>query len=211
VSKVIKTITIWLKFTLQRALGGIQKMTFTDEELVEHCLGGDKNSYAQLVERHKRMVFNVAYRILGNTEDAEDAAQEVFLRAYLALPRFRKKSKFSTWLYSIVSNVCITKKKKKDKYANFIEASMQSDSQMENASDNPEGILEKREFADRVQQLVASLPARYSIIITLRYFREFSYDEIAETLGLPIGTVKVRLFRAKEMLKKLAVKHNLKP
>jgi len=179
--------------------------------LVEHCLGGDKNSYAQLVERHKRMVFNVAYRILGNREDAEDAAQEAFLRAYLALPRFRKKSKFSTWLYSIVSNVCITKKRKRDKYANFIEASTKSEFQTENSSNNPGDILEEREFADRVQQLVASLPAKYSVVITLRYFREFSYDEIAETLGLPVGTVKAHLFRAKRMLKELAVKHNLKP
>lgn len=185
-------------------------MKLTDEELVEHCLGGDKGAYAKLVERHKRMVFNVAYRILGSMEDAEDAAQEAFLRAYLALPRFRKKSKFSTWLYSIVSNVCITKKRKKEKYANFIESPMKSGFQAGNSNNNPEDILEGCEFADKVQQLVASLPAKYSVVITLRYFREFSYDEIAEALGLPIGTVKVHLFRAKEMLRGLAEKHNLK-
>jgi RNA polymerase sigma-70 factor (ECF subfamily) len=190
------------------------KTEFTDEELVELCIHGDKQAYAHLFERHNRMVFNFAYRVLGNAEDAEDVLQEVFLRAYLALSRFRRESKFSTWLYSIASNVCITHKRKKEKREQLTEtrelmSKKGASLKVARTMNNPEEIVVKREFSERVRKIVASLPAQYSVVITLRYFNEFSYEEIAETLGLSLANVKTRLFRAKEMLKDLATKNGI--
>jgi RNA polymerase sigma-70 factor (ECF subfamily) len=192
----------------------IKMSELTDDELVEHCIKGSNKAYERLVERHKRMAFNFAYRVLGNPEDAEDALQEAFLRAYIALPRFRRKSKFSTWLYSIVSNVCITHKTRRDKNAQRLETQNlntgeTSDFENTRAIDSPERTILEQELSERLQKIIARLPARYSAIITLRYFNDFTYEEIAEALDLTLANVKTRLFRAKEMLKDLAIRDGI--
>ena len=184
-----------------------------DMELVKRCLRDDRNAFAQLVNRHKKMVFNAAYRILGNVEDAEDIAQEVFLRVYTALPRFRGDSKFSVWLYSIVSNICMTQRKKHSRDTIVVNALRDEDmvysQPADSMEDNPARIVECREVSARIRKLVAALPAQYSTVITLRYLQGCTYTEIAEILKIPMGTVKTQLFRAKEMLKELAVKQHI--
>lgn len=183
----------------------------TDEELIDLCINGNNKSFAQLVERYSRMVFNFSFRVLGNTEDAEDACQEAFLRVYIALPRFRKKSKFSTWLYSIVSNVCTSHKTRKEKREQIIETHEKGleDIQTNEEFSSPEDNLLERELSEKVREIIASLPAQYSIIIVLRYFNEFTYEEISEVLKLPMANVKTHLFRAKKMLRELAMKNEV--
>ena len=179
----------------------------TDTELVDRCRKNDHEAFSVLVDRHKRMVLGCAYRIVGDEEEAEDIAQDVFLRVYQALPRFRGESKFTTWLYRIVSNVCLNRLRKVNPETVSIEANDEeqrfSPSYLADSDNTPEANFEWKRFRERVRGMVSTLPPQYSEVVHLRHMHGLAYDEIANTLNLPLGTVKTHLFRAKEKLKQI--------
>lgn len=184
-------------------------MADSDERLVENAKKGDRKSFERLVVMHQRMALNTAYRILRNREDAEDAAQEAFIRAYTFIESLREGTKFGSWLCQIVTNICLTKTKASHSQQVFMdidgEEAEARHQELRDPSLSPEEITTKEDFNQQVRSLVGSLPPQYRAVLTLYHLNDFSYNEISETLKLPIGTVKTHLFRAKEMLRRAVV------
>jgi RNA polymerase sigma-70 factor (ECF subfamily) len=161
----------------------------------------------ELVQRHYRNVFNLAFRLSGNYDDAQDIVSEAFIRVHNALPNFRGDANFTTWLYRIVKNVFLDERKKQRvrNHASLEEMVDLEDSavsrQVEDPNPGPEWEVERGERADTVQKAVGTLPEAQRVMIALYHFHHRSYEEIAEVMNLPIGTVKSRLNRARLALK----------
>lgn len=153
-----------------------------------------------LVVEHQTYVFNLALRVLGNEQEAEDTAQEAFIRAWKALPKFRGQSKFGTWMYRIVTNLCYNRLPKMRRELSAIGEEDIVDHPDLNAGKPDEG-LEDAERRAWLHRQIEELPATYRLLITLRYQRDLPYEEIASITSLPMGTVKTGLFRAKERLR----------
>lgn len=182
----------------------------SDEELVERAKQGNRRAFQVLVDRHKRMVFNLAWRMLRNREDAEDAAQEAFLRAFRSMGTFRGQAKFSSWLYQITVNVCLTSVESAYAKRTFVELEDETDSTHFDLTDgdmSPEDIVTRKDFGERIRTLVGTLPPMYRAAVTLYYLEERSYREVGKILKLPMGTVKTHLHRAKELLRKSILEH----
>ena len=165
---------------------------------------GDVNAFEELVAAYEKNVYNLALRMTGSPEDAEDMAQESFIKAYNSLPSFRGDSKFSVWLYRIVSNVCLDFLRKKSRRGT-VSLSVEDDGEdvqldLPDTSQSPEALLEKKLTRESVQRGLASLPPDARQILLLREIQGLSYEEIGETLGLEPGTVKSRIFRARKKL-----------
>ena len=177
-------------------------MAKPDQEIIRRVLAGEKKAYAELVNRHKDKAMTLAMRMLRNREDAEEALQDAFVRAFHALPRFEWKASFSTWFYRIVYNVCATALGKKEE---VYEISLQEEEEreIELPSDEltPDVEYESTEFHEIVTDEIGKLPEAYASVVTLFFVQEMSYEEIVAVTGLPLGTVKVRLFRARMMLR----------
>jgi len=184
-------------------------MDLSDEELVARARDGDRSAFARLVDRHSVSVFNLTLRIVGNREDAEEAAQDVFVRAYRNLDRFRGEARFSTWLYRIAVNVSLSsaRRSRRDLSTTSLSGSEDEEEglplQLPDPSANPAERFEQGEFREQVRNMVAALPPIYSAVISMYHIQSLTYDEISEALELPIGTVKARLFRARAALRKL--------
>ena len=161
------------------------------------ALNGDQRAFAQLVERYSGAVYNLCYRMLGNGQDAEDAAQEVFLRAYTRLGSFDLNRRFSTWLLSIASNYCIDRLRRR-RYAWLTLDDVAF--WLPSGGPGPERTALDRERDDRVQQALLQLPENYRLVTVLRYWHDMSYDEIAAHTGLTESALKTRLHRARKML-----------
>lgn len=165
--------------------------------LVRKALAGDQQAFAQLMQRYAGAVFNVAYRMLGSPQDAEDAAQEIFLRAYTRLESFDQARRFSTWLLSIASNYCIDRlRRQRLTWLTLDDVAYTAPS----AERGPEGSALDSEERDAVQRALMKLPDNYRQVTVLRYWHDMSYDEIAQATGLTESTIKTRLFRARNML-----------
>lgn len=172
----------------------------TDIELIEQTLGGDQSAYADLVKRHQRFVFTLALRFAKKREDAEEIAQDCFIKAYRSLGNFQQQSKFSTWLYSIVYTTAMTFLRKKRLDTDSI--ADESYIQIENKpSGYDEYNVENKSRSYYLNQAIDQLLPDDSTIITLFYKGEQSLEEIAQTMGLEANTVKVKLFRARQRLK----------
>ena len=167
---------------------------------VEKAIAGDRTAFANLVAAYQNPVYNLAYRMLGNSVEAEDAAQETFIRAYTHLKTYDPCRKFSSWLLAIASHYCVDVLRRKrlnllsmDDLPPMVELSMPSALQ-------PEQAVIREQNADDVQEMLNSLHPSYRTPIVLRYWYDMSYKEIAETTGLSLNTVKTRLHRARHML-----------
>lgn len=191
-------------------------MDLSDEELVARARKGDRPAFAHLVDRHRVSVFNLTFRIVGNREDAEEAAQDVFVRAYWSLDRFRGDARFATWLYRIAVNVSLSsaRRSRRDLSTSSLSEPEDGDDglpmQIPDTSANPAERFEQAEFREQVRSLVSALPPIYSAVISMYHIQSLSYDEISEALELPIGTVKARLFRARAALRNL-VSRSMEP
>ena len=184
-----------------RVPAGETEVGADDRTLVRRAQRGDQAAFAELVTRHQRYVYNLAYRLLQDADEAEDAAQEAFLRAWRGLRGFRRQAKFTTWLYRIVTNLCY------NRLASLRWQLMEVDTDEVEAlasptEQSPPARLEAAERRAFLHGQIAALPAKYRLVITLFYLQEFSYQEIAQVLDLPLGTVKTHLFRARERLKR---------
>jgi len=171
----------------------------SDAALVELVLNGDQNVFAVLVERYKDAVQNLAYRMLGNVTEAEDVTQEAFVRAYTQLSTYKTAHKFSTWLLSIASHLAIDQLRRR----RFLALPLDDVPFLEWIPDvvvGPEQSALQGEQQDEVQKYLQKLPAKYRAVIVLRYWYDFSYEEIATALNLTQQLVKARLHRARELL-----------
>lgn len=167
-----------------------------DRQAVEACRSGDTQAFDRLVERYQRDVYRLCYRYVNNHFDASDMAQEVFLRAYKALGKFRGDSAFSTWLYRIAVNTCL----------NFRSARRLTSVELtESLTDGKRGALEqieRDEKAQRVREAIRHLPEKQRATLILRMYHDLSMEEIAGVMGSSVGTVKANLFHALGKLRK---------
>ena len=174
---------------------------------IRQVLKGDQDSYAEIVEIYKDKVFQICFRMLGNRHEAEDIAQEAFLRAFVNISSFNIDLKFSTWLYRIATNLCIDRirKKKPDYYLDAEVAGTDGLTMYSNVASKekrPEEDVESMELQETIQEEISKLPEKYRSVIVLKYIEELSLNEISELLNLPLGTVKTRIHRGREALRK---------
>jgi len=167
--------------------------------LVEAARAGDRGAFARLVERYQKPVFSVAYRMLGTPEDAEDAAQESFLRAYRSLGAFDRRRPFSTWLLSIVAHYCIDRLRRRRHRVLSLDG-MPTWRWIPADTVDPQQAAEQADEADRIQAGLNRLPDDYRLVVVLRYWHDFGYAEIASILGETEAAVKSRLHRARLQL-----------
>ncbi|MBC8504295.1 MAG: sigma-70 family RNA polymerase sigma factor [Anaerolineales bacterium] len=171
-----------------------------EEMIVRRAQAGDTDAFAELVLEHQRFVFNLALRALSDPQDAEDLSQEAFIRVWKALPRFRRKSRFQTWLYRIVMNLCynrLPRLRKElselgDEVVDFLEDSTSMHS--------PVAALDAEELRGYLHEKIDALPESQRLLITMRFQKDLSYAEISEIVGIPLGTVKTGIFRARKQL-----------
>ena len=179
-----------------------------DLKIIESCLLGNTQMFSRLIDNYKNMVYNLTYRMSNNPQEAEDISQEAFLRAFQSLAHFNPSYKFSTWLYQITLNIIRDKYKKRELNYISLDTPVETDDsefypQPADFTNNPEQIIVQQEDSQTIQKAIYSLPLKYREVIVLRHLQDLSYIEIANILKLPPGTVKVRLYRAREQLRKI--------
>jgi RNA polymerase sigma-70 factor (ECF subfamily) len=179
----------------------------TDEELVRSVLAGDRERFGELVERYQGRLVNYLFRLVRNLDEAHDLAQEVFVRVYQALDRFDPQYRFSTWLFRVAQNAAIDVIRKR-RFRLVPLSRPEEDGgegtweiELEAPGAGALETLEGRERDQRVRVAIDALPWEYRELILLRHYGELAYEEIAEAKGMPLGTVKNKLFRARQMLK----------
>jgi RNA polymerase sigma factor (sigma-70 family) len=180
----------------------------SDAALVELVLADDQDAFAVLVERYKDAVQNLAYRMLSNAAEAEDVTQETFVRAYTQLATYKPAHKFSTWLLSIASHLAIDQLRRR----RFLALPLEDVPFLDWIADvgtSPEQSALEGEQQDEVQTYLQRLPGKYRAVIVLRYWYDFSYEEIARTLNLTPALVKARLHRARELLARYMKQNSL--
>jgi RNA polymerase sigma-70 factor, ECF subfamily len=173
-----------------------------ERELVERCRRGDEGAFQELVDRYKDLVFALIARTVQDRSRAEDLAQDVFLRIHRGLPYFRGEARLSTWIYRIVANVCLhdQSRPKGGGHTVSIDGDEPRGRVTVSTTDRRFGDLELR---DRLEKAIARLPAHYRLLIAAHYLQGARYEDVAEALQLPLGTVKTQLFRAKQQLRRL--------
>lgn len=174
---------------------------------IKQVKNGDQNAFSEIVELYKDKVYILCYRMLGNSHEAEDIAQEAFIRAYINIDSYNIDKKFSTWLYRIATNLSIDRiRKKKPDY--YLDAEVKGTegltmySQVASDTPLPEDEVESLELQQSVQEEILKLPEKYRSVIVLKYIEELSLKEISDILGLPISTIKTRIHRGREALRK---------
>ncbi len=171
------------------------------DRLIEQCLDGDQVAWEQIVRRHWRKVFNVAYKFVGSHEQAEDLTQEIFLKIFRSLATFDRRANFQTWLVSVSRNLCIDHYRSVRKERQTIDRDVAADDLAPAAATaSPLAVLENRDLAATLRQALQALPPSLRTAVLLRDLQELSYLEIAERLGLPEGTVKSRINRGRHEL-----------
>jgi len=176
-----------------------------DRALVTRILEGDRDRFTELVRRYEKRLINYVYRITHRYEEAHDLAQEIFVKVYLALDRYDPKYQFSTWLFRIAQNASIDALRKKSlpevPLARPSDDDQPRDREFPDPGVSPYRALKNKELAAAIDIAVGKLPPDYRELIQLRHFAELSYEEIASMKKLPLGTVKNKLFRARNLLK----------
>ena len=173
----------------------------TDDAIVERCRAGDESAFAELVDRHKRQVFGLIVRLVPDPGQAEDLAQEVFLRVYRGLPYFRGTAQLSTWIYRIVANLCAEARSRRRPAVSLDETDERGRPRHE--PQRSDAAFRDLEFRDRLEKAMAQLPANYRMLVAAHYLDGVKYEALAEALGLPLGTVKTHLYRAKRQLRQI--------
>ncbi|TAJ14214.1 sigma-70 family RNA polymerase sigma factor [Marinilabiliaceae bacterium JC017] len=177
-----------------------------DFDLVQRAVDGDQKAFAELMGRYRDAIFFMLLKMVNNKSDAEDLTIEAFGKAFKNIRQYSPNYAFSTWLFKIASNNCIDYLRKKRTNLISIDGGITEDKEndqpihLKDETPDPEENLIKQQKKVLMRTVVKKLKPRYRTLIELRYFREFSYDEIAEELDLPLGTVKAQLFRARELL-----------
>jgi RNA polymerase sigma-70 factor (ECF subfamily) len=171
-----------------------------ESELIERACAGDQVAFGQLVEKYQNRVYNLAYRMLSNPDEAEEAAQEAFLRAYTNLHRYDPNRSFKTWLLSITSHYCIDRIRRRHIAWLPLKEEIAVPMRFATPSPNPEAVTIRHEREAHIQRMLDGLSATDRAAITLRYWYDCSYEEIADVLDLTVSAVKSRLYRARRAL-----------
>jgi RNA polymerase sigma-70 factor, ECF subfamily len=186
-----------------------------DLALIERVLGGDRRAYEPLVRRHERRVFRVVLAILGNAEDAEEAMQDAFIKAFRHMDQFRRESKFTTWLTRIAVNEALTRRKARKETVSLDDSeNVESKSlpgSFEPWASNPEKLYGKQELRQLVEAAIQALPPIYRETLVLRDIEELSAEEAAEALGVTVPAIKSRLLRARLLLREALGSHFEEP
>ncbi len=187
-------------------------MTHDISELIESALEGDQKAYTDIVARFREQIYHFIFRMVKDKAQAEDLTQETFIKAFRALASFNSNYAFSTWLYKIAANNCIDYFRKKKLATTSIDSPIKAkDGELQrdfaDHEQGPESELISKEQTSQIRLAIDSLPPKYKEAIMLRHSQDKSYEEIAEELDIPLGTVKVRIFRAREMLKARMKEH----
>jgi RNA polymerase sigma-70 factor (ECF subfamily) len=175
-------------------------VTPSDHDLAQRARQGEAEAFGELVRRYQASVFNVCYRLMGERREAEDMAQEAFIRAYQRLERYDPSRPFGPWMRRVAANVCLNRLQSSQPPGLSLD-----DERIEPGSEqapNPETARLRGERAEAVRQALASLPPHYRVVIELRHFQELSYEQISEELDIPLSDVKSHLFRARQSLAK---------
>lgn len=172
-----------------------------EHELVERCRRGDEGAFQELVDEHKNLVYALIARTVQDRTRAEDLAQDVFLRIHRGLPYFRGEARLSTWIYRIVANVCM-QDRAHDPVPGSVVSLDDANARVRTpaAADRQFGDLELK---DRLEKAIAQLPAQQRLLVAAHYLKGVQYEDLAEALKLPLGTVKTQLYRAKQQLRRL--------
>ena len=180
-------------------------MPWTDEELVAKSIGGDPDSFNELVLRWERPIYALAYRTIGREEDARDVCQETFLRAFRALPGFRGQAKFSSWLYRIALNLC-RDWVRRERRTPVVQAPEDVDliemAAAAEPSESIEDLVARKDLARAVERVMARLPEEQRTAIVLKEFHGLTFREIADLMGCPLSTVKTRLYQGLTVLRR---------
>lgn len=182
-------------------------MTDLERQLIEKSQQGDIESFELLIKEYQKLAFNIAYRMLGNTEDAADATQDAMIKVYKSINSFKGNSSFSTWLYRIVTNTCLDelRKRKKDKTLSYDRGIETEEGTLEreipDTRNIPEEVAERKEQLQDLVEAINRLPEQHKTVIVLRDIKGFSYEQIAEILDCSQGTIKSRISRARMALK----------
>ncbi len=182
-------------------------MSDLEKLLVKKSQSGDIEAFEQLVSAYDKRAYNIAYRVMGNEEDAKDMAQEAMLRVYRSIKDFKGQSSFSTWLYRIVTNVCLDelRRRKNDKHVS-IDSTIQTEDgelhiELSSDKETPETAYERVEQRELIKKAIRELNDEYRSVIVLRDIQGFSYEEISNMLDCSLGTVKSRINRARALLR----------
>ncbi|ARV10450.1 RNA polymerase [Winogradskyella sp. PC-19] len=181
-------------------------MATNDNQLITRVLDGDHHAYGQLVNRYKDLVFTLALRMLKHREEAEEVAQDAFIKVYRSLDKFKGDSKFSTWIYKVTYNTCLDNIKKNKKYLNNVPIDDFTFNKLETIDNALEGMI-KAEKTAVIKQSINMLPSEDSYILTLYYFEELSLEEMTKIIDASSNTIKVKLFRARKKLAVILEKH----
>jgi len=194
--------------------GRFSPKALEDFKLIDMAVEGDDKAYAKLLQRYRRPVYQMVLKMVRNVDDAEDLMMESFSKAFRSLHKFNKDYTFSTWLFRIATNNTIDHIRKKRLHTMSIENTYTNDDGQSVSIDvedsgilNPQDVAIKAQKEEIIQEFVNMLPAKYQKLVRLRYFHELSYEEIAQELEAPLGTVKAQLHRARELMYDL-VKNN---
>ncbi len=183
------------------------KIKEDDPVLIKRALEGNEPAYQELMARHKTAVFHIVFKIVRNREEAADLVQETFMKAFASLASYREEFRFTTWLYRIAANAAIDSLRKQKIDALSLDEPVETEEgsyglEIADTSYNPEEDALKKEKGVSILDAISSLPPKYREVIELVHLKEKPYDEIAAILKVPVGTVKARIFRARELLKK---------
>jgi RNA polymerase sigma-70 factor, ECF subfamily len=184
----------------------------TDSDLVATAITGQEGSFEELVRRYQRPISAYVYRMVGNYESALDLTQEIFIKVYASLRKYRSEFKFSTWIYKIAHNAAVDHLRRSSTREQSLITGSESDQfelPIESRRLSPEQESERKERRIEIESVVRALPANYRELIILRHSQDLTYEEIVEVTGLPLGTVKNRLFRAREMMRQQFVNRGI--
>lgn len=180
----------------------------TDLKTIRRCKRGEEEAFQEILARYRTPIYNLCWRMTRNDEDARDLGQEVFIKVFRLLDRFDEQYAFHSWLFRIATNHCIDHLRRQRLRFLSLErdgGSADEDAAMQVPSDDPgpDELLERREAVARLEEVIAELPPHYRVITLLRHDQQLSYEEIAESLRLPLGTVKARIHRARNMIQQM--------
>ena len=176
-----------------------QMTTNSDNIIIEKVISGDTNAFAVLVDRYKDLVFTLALRMLKNKEEAEEVAQDAFIKVYKSIEKFKGDSKFSTWIYRVAYNTCLDRLKKNKRQQNTVTIDEFTEHHIKTL-DNALDAMEREERKMAIKRCLELLPSEDSFLLTLYYFEDQSLDEISKVTGLTANNVKVKLFRSRKKL-----------
>lgn len=173
-----------------------------ERALIARCKAGDDTAFGELVDRYKNLVYGLVHRLVADRSQADDLAQEVFLKVYRGLPYFRGEARLSTWIYRIIQNVCFEARSRRSPDLS-LDSSSREDEGRAFEPGQPDTAFAELELRDRLDKAIAQLPDRYRLLIAAHYLDGVQYEALAESMEIPLGTLKTHLYRAKRRLREI--------